>query len=369
MTIYLVQLFLILLLSARFHPASSRKGKIRFVCFCFFILTVVSGMRGDSVGADTISYVRLFENIDSIDILNSRFEPGFILFLKILHVFSDNPGFLLFTVSSTCVGTYSYFVNRFSKSPTISILLYVLLGAYFSQMNTMRQALALSITMWGFVLMLNGNVEKRNSIKNKLISALLILLASTIHTVAIVAFIPWLLLIRGSRFEDESRLTMSFAVLRTLMLAVAVFFGYSAIMRLSSTIFPGYSHYFYGKWSDSNYFASLLKTLISIVFLIVGTLIFRNKKLTYIQRFSAIMLCLSIIFQVLSMRMEIWGRIVSIFGIYTYVIWIPELLNEIRLNSNRRIIETGIVLFSFAYMVIVLVFRPEWTRVVPFVFR
>ena len=81
------------------------------------------------------------------------------------------------------------------------------------------------------------------------------------------------------------------------------------------------------------------------------------------------MLSLSIVFLVLSMRMEIWGRVTGMFSIYALVIWVPEFLNEIKLYSNRWIVETAVVLFSFAYMLIVLVLRPEWTMVVPYVIR
>jgi len=81
------------------------------------------------------------------------------------------------------------------------------------------------------------------------------------------------------------------------------------------------------------------------------------------------MLGMAILFQVLSMRMEIWGRVSGLFGIYIYLVWVPEFINEIRLASNRRIVETAVVGSSFIYMLIVLVFRPEWTLVVPYVIK
>ena len=369
MTIYLVQVFLILLMSAGFHPANNERGKKWFLFLSFVLLTVVSGIRGYTVGADTKVYVRWYENIDYIAITNGRFEAGFTLFMKALHKISSNPSFLLFVSSIICIGTFCVFADRHSKRPTMSVLLYVLLGAYFSQMNTMRQSLALSITMWSFMLILDDRESEQHNIRRIIISALLILLATSFHTIAIVAFIPWVLLIRQGKNEDESKLSISWAVMRTLLLAVIVFVAYSIIMRIAIAILPGYTNYFYGTWSDSNYFASLLKTLISVVFLVVGAIVLRGRKLTNAQRFSIIMLGLNIVFQVLSMRMEIWGRIASLFGIYAYLMWVPEFLDEIQLISNRWITEWAITGFSFAYMLIVLVFRPEWTLVVPYVIK
>ncbi|SDK24453.1 EpsG family protein [Sarcina sp. DSM 11001] len=369
MTIYLVQVFLILLMSAGLHPASNEKGKRRFLFLSFALLTIVSGIRGYTVGADTKVYVRWYENIDYIAINNGRFEAGFTLFMKALHKISSNPSFLLFISSIVCIGTFCVFANRYSKKPTISVLLYVLLGSYFSQMNIMRQSLALSITMWSFMLILDDREIELHSLRRVVISALLILLATSFHTIAAVCFIAWVLLIRQGQIEDKTKLTMQWAVMRMLLIAGIFFVAYSVVMRLVIAILPWYANYFYGTWSDSNYFASLFKMLISVVFLIVGSFVLRGRKLTNAQRFSVIMLGLNIVFQVLAMRMEIWGRIASLFGIYTYLLWVPEFLNEIQLRNNRRIIEFAITGFSFLYMLIVLVFRPEWTLVVPYVIK
>lgn len=369
MTIYMFQLFLILIMSAGFHPAIDRKGKRRFLFFVFVLLALVSGIRGYTVGADTRVYVRWYENIDNIEIINGRFEPGFALYLKLLHNISSNPSLMLFVSSIICIGTFCIFACKYSNEPTISVLLYVLLGAYFSQMNTMRQSLALSISMWSFMLILNGRRNERYHLLKTIISALLILLAASFHTIAIVNYVPWVLMLRQGMNEAESKLSMQWALIRTLILAVIVFVGYSLVMRLAMVILPAYSFYFYGNWGDSNYFASLLKTLINMVFLFAGAIVFRGRKLTYMQRFSVIMLGLSILFHVLSMRAEIWERVAGLFGIYAYLVWIPEFINEIKLRSNRWITVSSIVGFSFVYMLVVLVFRPEWTLVVPYVIK
>lgn len=369
MTVYLVQVFLFLLMSAGFHPASNEKGKRRFLFLSFMLLAMVSGIRGYTVGVDTKTYVRWYENIDYIPISNGRFEVGFTIFMKALHKISSNPTFLLFVSSIICIGTFCIFADKYSKKPTISVLLYVLLGAYFSQMNSMRQSLALSITMWSFMLILDDRENGQHKLRRIVLSAFLIFMAASFHTIAIIAFAPWGLLIRQGKNEDESGLSIQSAVIRTLFVAVIVFMGYSIIMRVVIAILPAYTYYFYGTWSDSNYFASLLNTLISIAFLFAGVIVLRGRKLKNIQRFSIIMLGFNIASLVLSMRMEIWGRLAGLFGIYVYLIWVPEFMHEIQLKSNRQIIECAITVFSFLYMVIVLVFRPEWTMVVPYVIR
>ena len=46
MTIYLMQVFLILVMSAGFHPADSERGRKTFLFLSFALLTVVSGIMG-----------------------------------------------------------------------------------------------------------------------------------------------------------------------------------------------------------------------------------------------------------------------------------------------------------------------------------
>ena len=247
----------------------------------------------------------------------------------------------------------------------LSMMLYILLGAYFSQMNVMRQAIALSLMEVSFMVLLknNGGVQRA-------ISALLILLAATFHTVAIVGVIPWILVIRSnSEKEEYNCFTASKMLKNAIWIAGIAFVAYSVIMAVAIKLLPQYAGYFRGEWSDANYNASLFNTLIQLSFAVVGAIVFRDKKLNKNQRFAAIMLSLTIIFDVLSMRMEIWGRIAGMFGIYTYLLWVPEITSEIHSAKNRVILNTAIVLFSAAYMLIVLVFRPEWTLVVPYKFR
>lgn len=255
------------------------------------------------------------------------------------------------------------FTYEFSKSPMLSMMLYILLGAYFSQMNVMRQAIAMSILEVAYMIMLKmGGVQR-------IFSALLILLATTFHTVAIMGFIPWILIVYSeAKIDEYSSFTAGKMLKNTLIIAGISFILYSVIMALTIKILPQYAGYFKGEWSDSNYNASLFNTLIQLVFAVVGVIVFRNEELNKNQKFAAVMLSLTIIFDVLSMKMEIWGRIAGMFGIYTYLLWVPEVTSEIYSAKNRVILNTAIILFSAAYMLIVLVFRPEWTLVVPYRF-
>lgn len=364
MTIYLIQAFVIVFAGAVFHPNRSDKRRRDYLVFVFLLLTIVSGIRAVSVGADTWNYVWMFNHVDTITSTYTRIEPGFILYMRILHLLSSDPRILLFSSSIICIGIACAFTYKFSKDPVMSMILYLLMGSYFAQMNVMRQALALSFTEVAFMIVLSNS----GGVRRKIISALFVLFATSMHGIAIVAFIPYALVVRNNNYEtEETSLTVDKALLRALGLAAIAFAGYSLVMRLITMVFPRYAHYFTGTWSDANYSASLLNTLIAFVFAIVGAVSFRNKKLSNIQRFAAIMLGFSIVFNVLSMRMEIWSRVARMFGIYTYLLWVPEFTSEIYSIKNRWILNSSIVLFALAHMLVILLLRPEWTKVVPYI--
>lgn len=190
------------------------------------------------------------------------------------------------------------------------------------------------------------------------------------HTIAVVAFVPYALVVRSNNNEEDTNLTVGKTLLRAFGFAIAGFAGYSVIMAIAVRLFPTYAYYFSNsRWSDSNYNAALFNTLISVVFALAGACVFKNKKLNNTQRFAAIMIGFSIIFNVLSMRMEIWNRLAGMFGIYTNLLWASEFTSEIDSVKNRWILNSCIILFALAYMLIVLIFRPEWTQVVPYVVR
>lgn len=367
MTVYIVQVFLIGILGFFMNPNRSELRKRNYLFIVFLVLVIVSGLREYTVGADTKNYVAMFNSVNSVGAISARIEGGFVYYLKFLRLLSDDPRVLLFASASICVGVACVFIYKLSKAPIMSAELYVLMGGYFTQMNAMRQSIALAITEIAFLIIL---LNKDNLLWKKVLSGLFIVLAASFHTVAIIAFIPYALMLRNNGEDKETRLTAGKTLRNSFMAAIVGFVAYSIVMMAATRILPGYAYYFgNSSWSDANYNASLFNSLIAIIFAITGAWAFGRKKLNGVQRFAAIMIGFSIIFYVLSMRMEIWARVAGMFSAYTYFLWVPEFFSEMRNYHNRAIIKGTILAFAFAYMIVVLVFRPEWTQVVPYLLR
>ena len=337
MTVYIILIFALSIFGLWTRPRFSQRGRKLFIIFSFLAMFVVSGFRDFSVGVDTKSYVAIFNAIDYYGVAATRFEPGFILFVRLIHSISDNPALLIVISSAICIGTTCLFIYRYSEDPLLAILLYIVLKPYFFQMTGMRQALASSLVMLAFYLILENRTRKRI-----ILGIGLVLLATQFHNMSAVAFIP---------------------------LAIFSFVFYSYIMRLVVIISPQYAHYFSGIWSDSNYFASLFKMLIQLVFMVVGVLYFNNKELTEMDKFSLIMISISVVVGTLAMRMEIWGRLTGLFSIYTSILYAPSFSSSVYDAKNRMLLKTAIFFLSFVFMLVTFIFRPEWDGVVPYLFR
>lgn len=361
MTIYLILIIVLLILGIGIKPRKSGQREKAFLFISFLLMTLISGLRDFSVGVDTISYVGIFNNIEYIDYSYSRYEHGFLYFVRLVRCLSSNPSLLLLISSVICIGTTCIFIRRFSPDPLLSVLLYIVLKPYFFQMTGMRQAIATAIAMIAFAIILD-----KKGLRYLIISALLILLATQFHNMAVAAYIPFCIMAVPKIRESIS----ATGVLKLVVIVSFIaFVFYPVVMRLVGIIAPHYYHYFSGVWGASNYFAALVKMLIQLLFLVVGVYLIRNKKLSDIERFALIMVGIAVISETLSMRMTIWGRLTGMFSIYTGVIFAPVVGNSIFDGRSRLLLKCVIFVFSFAYMLVTFIFRPEWDGVVPYLFR
>lgn len=344
-----------------FRPSVTMQRKKIFLWFSFLWMFMLSGLRDISVGTDTETYITLFKYIDSYNFSGSRYEKGFLYFLKAVHSISQSPSFLFFIVSGICVGTVCLLIYRYSKSPLLSVLLYITLKYYFFQMTGMRQALAIAFIGLAFL-----NIDKIQTKWSIVKSILFIIIACSIHSMSIVAVIPFVLFIWPG---IQWKILQSPAQIFKITVAASLFFFafYGVAMKLVGFIVPHYASYFSGTWSRSNYSAALFKMLVQLVFMFVGVLYLKNRQLSKTERFLLIMMAFSVVTGTLSMKMTIWGRLTGTFSIYT-ILW-ASAFTEVPMRSNNKIIlKSSIFLFSLLYMVITLVFRPEWDGVVPYLF-
>ena len=142
-------------------------------------LTLVSALRGLTIGRDLINYIPRYSTLGSSDwgslfTLADRysFEYGFAVFCKLLYMIDPDPGFFLI-VTSVIIGLGFYKFSKLSKLPLTTFFIIYSFGLYGSSMNIVRQFLAFSIFVFGI----------RFLTERKLIKYILVvLLAMSIHT-------------------------------------------------------------------------------------------------------------------------------------------------------------------------------------------
>lgn len=182
----------ILIYNPKYKDNSNREDELRrkkkfiiLVC-CQWIL--ISGLRADLVGNDTINYMRHFDMHSQLSwntVLSNfynyyiegdeslEFEPGFILFEKVLSVFTDNHEVYKFVVAIIFMGSMGRFVYKNSKNPLLSFLLYDGLFYNMFSLTGYRQVISVAIGIfWGYEF-----VKKRKPIP----FFILLLIAATFH--------------------------------------------------------------------------------------------------------------------------------------------------------------------------------------------
>lgn len=191
MTVYICLLIanaIALLISDFSHNGEKKQGKLLFILFVMIFL--LYSLRNSSVGRDIAGYMETYIEAGKHDIFSLDyvyFENGYTLFINIC----SNMGisfqwFLVITSIITLLPIY-YFIKFYSDDKVLSCLIYICYIFFEFNLTGLRQAMATSIVLLGFILLFNNK-------KLRLIKYILcVVLASTFHQSALLAliFIPF----------------------------------------------------------------------------------------------------------------------------------------------------------------------------------
>jgi hypothetical protein len=144
--------FIFIIFSALFFKISQthKVNKKPYIYFCGIGLFLISGLRHETVGNDTISYIENFKTQNQKD-WNSIFEnvePGYSLLVKFLSTISDNSNFFLAGVALIFTVSICFLIYKYSKDHLLSFILLITLGIFYFSMAGLRQIIAMSILMF-----------------------------------------------------------------------------------------------------------------------------------------------------------------------------------------------------------------------------
>ena len=162
MTVYLINIALILLWSVPLIYIDTNSKKKKFYCtICAIQWILVSGLRDWSVGADTLNYYHWFEEVkfkswstlttNVWDYLFNGLEikdPGYNLLQKIFQIFFNDYQMWLVFIAILFTGFMARWIYKYSSMPEISFLLYSALFYSFFAVTGHRQTIATALVFF-----------------------------------------------------------------------------------------------------------------------------------------------------------------------------------------------------------------------------
>ena len=214
-----------------------KKSTIGFLTISFFIALFV-GNRGNT--RDTIVYLTVFKNIDSLDLLNpikfylfTGMEIGFGWYCYIINLITHSH-VILFTIFSLFTFLIIYLISKKLNVTILSVLLLYISTSYFllQQFMQIRQGFATPLALYALAIFVSDN--NKFSLRFLLIT----LLAFSFHQVALpIVFIGAFLSVAIKKMSlsiNKFRWTSVFIFI--LFIILAKFVLASVLVGLSSRV-------------------------------------------------------------------------------------------------------------------------------------
>lgn len=277
-------------------------------------LALVAGLRGYTVGGDTMGYVWYFQLMKSLklkDIIDREYdiEKGYMMLEYLVSKFTEDPTVFFLIVAVFFIGSISRLIYRNSSEACLSYILFVCLGFYSFSLSGMRQTVALGIIFFAFEF-----IKQR-----KLLPFLaIVIISSLVHTSALI-FLP-------AYFIAYKKLTKPYLGLVFLTIIFSFVFKESLFEILSK--FSGYGYTAYD--NDGPYKLIMLMILILLGGIIQMKSVLRRNPdnlIYYNMAFVAITLGMLTFVNPSALRAAYY------YYIY-FILFIPEILFSI---SDRKL--------------------------------
>lgn len=347
----------ILILSALFYSSKVSWGKLRDKIYLFLIaipLIAFSSLRYAREGSDTAIYLYVFSQLTEGSSLNNFvfFEPGYLLFTKIITYFTNNEQIFLLIVNILFIWLFWHFIKKYSISIWMSVFLFIGMEVFDQSMNLIRQLLSVAIVVNSYQYLRNRSYIK---------FSLFVLLASTFHFTSLVFFLALLV----HRFVLKKKLVLIYFII----LAICFLFSSQLLLFVMGKL------NIYGQYLESDVFNIVDQPkLACILHLFIDILIFclvycwgKTKEGIKDNDLMLKLIMIGSIFWALSVNFSTIGRLAMYFDVFS-IILIPNVIFSIRLKGTKLlIIALVIILFSVKYFIISY-YRPDWFGIYPYKF-
>lgn len=345
----------IALLYGSWKVAPKKINKKYLLIVILFVLWFLATFRATSVGADTLNYTELFEQIKGFtfrevftaDIYDGGythkvdFEVGFKLLIYLwVNIFFFLPARSALGLVSFLTLFFVYKAIRYqSPMPIMSIWLYITLAFYQTSLNMQQNALAIAIALWAI---------KFINEKKSIYWMLALLFATLIHMSSLFLMpLYWLSKIKF----DGKKFVLTIGVIGGVLA-----FSEGAIRAISRFIPIQYLGYLNTEKNATDELLVLVLhcILIASIYFVTNAFIKRNKNTIrfniYINPYFMCFIA-EIALYMLSLTALGLARAATLFS-PTLILYIPILIGSIQIKATRKRAMYSIILLSFIAYVI-----------------
>lgn len=332
-----------------FQYPQNRTARIIFLILTFGAMTIILGLRGETVGEDTKHYLMMFRYADQVtwkDMLrgtgfrtvwyidqygfHDTVENGWLALCKFVHLFTDNGQVFIFLISALTCGLFAKFIYDNSVSVFYSTVIFMCESMYMFSFNGARQMLAVALTLYVYTAL-----KRRKIIK----AVVYVLLAALIHNTALVAFalFPFVLIKQAGSYKK-----FKYAIVAAALSPFAVMMLKTAISRL----IPRYTLYFTTNyWTNSVGGSVVLWVAEFALILAMYEKKFRVENSFQYSCFTLMYLA----FELMGLQFSVFGRVAYYFRVFL-ILFFP--CTDLYFSSKSR----KVIRYAIIFLLILLFF-------------
>ncbi len=304
-----------------------------FFLSSFLLLLFFTGFRGETVGIDVSEYIEWFREFNDLGwkntfVIKKDVELGYLLLNYSVSFFSQNPHYLILSVSFVILVLHLFFLKKTSKNFFLSLMLYLSFNHFFTSMSSWRQFIAMGIVFFVYPLLLN---------KRFFLAILVMMIASFFHFSTILFDVAILM---GYFFSKKKKWLLFFLIFCILS---PPFF--ERVFFTLIEMIPKYSFYAtsqpFGEVGKLRYVYIIIEVLLILYVVKTKSLKKRNINL------MCIMLCFSILVGLLGKNIPLMFRFGYYFEYFLLLI-IPEIIYY-ECKKKSIYIETFVIVFGFVF--------------------
>ncbi|HAF30219.1 MAG TPA: hypothetical protein DCG75_14350 [Bacteroidales bacterium] len=315
-------LALFLLILAIYSSILKERNTIILVFLSLFLLAF---FRDLSVGSDFNHYKEIFLKTGDNN-FNNRLELAWALIYSIFYKIANFRIYVFFYYFILYIFLLK-FIWKESYYPIYAVLFYVLLGYYFETYNIMRQSFAALFALFSVNYIIN----------RKIFSFSLLILAGSLFHISLLLFFP-LYFILPWIFNKKKILVLG--LILTLILG---FFSRSILLSLTSnfTLIERYEVYL-TVFRDNISFMGAFINIVHTAIAIIAVIYVKDQKTKYYLTLTVIGISLNNLFFQFQWLFRLYNPLLIIFIIIT----LPNLINDIKIINNKRLLILIIAIYG-----------------------